>query len=307
MSGHLLVVVGATASGKTRLGVELAGRLSGEIISADSRQVYRGLDLGTGKDLHEYGSVRHHLIDIVDPGTEFSVFDFQKRCYQSIIEIQQRGNLPCLVGGSGLYLESILLGYRMVVVPENPDRHRELEQHSDASLEQSLRELKPHLHNVTDLESRARLIRAIEIAEAERVTTAPVPPGFKACVLGIHWPRPVLRERIRKRLEDRLAGGLIQEVLALLDRGVSHERLESLGLEYRWVSHHVQGALSMDELLAGLSRAIAQYAKRQETWFRRMERRGVAIAWLEGGDDLLDRAWNLCSALQGAIPSPTGP
>ncbi|HIJ82792.1 MAG: tRNA delta(2)-isopentenylpyrophosphate transferase [Magnetococcales bacterium] len=295
---NLLAVAGATACGKTRLGVELARHLSGEIISADSRQVFRGLDLGTGKDLHDYGSVPYHLIDIVDPKTEFSVFDFQEHCYQAIKNIQHRGNLPCLVGGSGLYLESVLLGYRMVAVPENPDLRRELESFSDAQLRERLTGLKTQLHNVTDFGSRARLIRAIEIAQVQAETIPPEPMNLNALVLGIHWPRVELRQRIRQRLEARLKQGLIEEVQNLLAQGVSHQRLESLGLEYRWVSHYLRGAMDTVALVEGLSCAIAQFAKRQETWFRRMERRGVAIVWLAGGDQLPERAMKICAEIE---------
>ncbi|MBF0107826.1 MAG: tRNA (adenosine(37)-N6)-dimethylallyltransferase MiaA [Magnetococcales bacterium] len=296
--GALLVVLGATASGKTRLGVDLARSLDGEIISVDSRQVYRGLDLGTGKDLHEYGDIRHHLIDCVDPDDEFCVYDFQKMCYRAIGEIEARGKLPCLVGGSGLYLESVLLGYRMARVPENPGLRRELASWSDVALTQRLRQSQPRLHNTTDLTSRTRLIRAIEIAEAPRDTIrVPELTRPRMVVLGIHWPRPVLRERIRRRLDQRLEAGLIDEVRHLLDRGVHHERLESLGLEYRWVSRHLRGEMDDPALREGLARAIGQFAKRQETWFRRMERRGVAISWIEGGDRMSFQALRLCAGM----------
>ncbi|MBF0602352.1 MAG: tRNA (adenosine(37)-N6)-dimethylallyltransferase MiaA [Nitrospirae bacterium] len=299
MAYDLLAVVGATASGKTHLGVQLARHLSGEIISADSRQVYRGLDVGTGKDLHEYGSVPdplpYHLIDIIDVQTEFNVFDFQARCYQAIADISQRGHLPCLVGGSGLYLESILQGYRMVRVPENRELRRELEELSEADLKLRLIALQPHLHNETDLLHRDRLVRAIEIAQGDPQATPSVHGKLNPFVLGIHWPREVLRHRIWTRLEMRLRGGLVEEVQRVLAEGVSHDRLELLGLEYRWVSRYLRGEMNREKLQEGLSRAIGQFAKRQETWFRRMQRRGVAIHWLEGGDSIIQEALERCS------------
>ncbi|MBF0139566.1 MAG: tRNA (adenosine(37)-N6)-dimethylallyltransferase MiaA [Magnetococcales bacterium] len=296
---NLLAIIGATASGKTRLGVELARSLSGEIISADSRQVYRGLDIGTGKDLHEYGSVPYHLVDIVDPQTEFNVFDFQGRCYQSIRSITERGNLPCLVGGSGLYLESILMGYPMTRVPENPTLRLELALLDNDALQQRLETLKPRLHNSTDLTTRARMIRAIEIAASETPTPTPFPLHSK--VLGIRWARTILRQRIQDRLRYRLDNGLIEEGQHLLCQGMTHERMESMGLEYRWVSRYLRKEITIQTLQTELGRAIAQFAKRQETWFRRMERRGITITWLEGGDTLSEQAQEACAQIEWLV------
>ncbi|MBF0436737.1 MAG: tRNA (adenosine(37)-N6)-dimethylallyltransferase MiaA [Magnetococcales bacterium] len=296
---NLLAIIGATASGKTRLGVELAQFLSGEIISADSRQVYRGLDIGTGKDLHEYGSVPYHLVDIVDPQTEFSVFDFQGHCHQSIRSITERGNLPCLVGGSGLYLESVLLGYQMARVPENPTLRLELELLDDHSLQQRLESLKPRLHNSTDLTTRARMIRAIEIATSGSLI--PIPLNLQTKVLGIQWPRTILRQRIQDRLQYRLKNGLIEEGQRLLGQGMTHDRMESMGLEYRWVSRYLREEITIQTLQTELGRAIAQFAKRQETWFRRMERRGITITWLEGGDTLTEQAREACAQVEWLV------
>lgn len=294
----LLAVLGATASGKTRLGVELARHLLGEIISADSRQVYRGLDVGTGKDLHEYGSIPYHLVDIIDTETEFNVFDFQVRCHQAIEEISLRCHLPCLVGGSGLYLESILQGYQMVRVPENLELRRDLSQLSEEDLKLRLLALQPRLHNDTDLVHRDRLVRAIEIALGCNQAAPPEIRRLNPFVLGIHWPRETMRKRIATRLAMRLQGGLVEEVQRLLGEGVSHDRLELLGLEYRWVSRYLKGEVRMDALQEGLFRAIAQFAKRQETWFRRMQRRGLVIHWLEGGDHLTEDAIRRCSEVK---------
>lgn len=290
---NLLAIVGATASGKTRLGVALARSLSGEIISADSRQVYRGLDIGTGKDLHEYGFVPCHLVDIVDPQTEFNLFAFQEHCYQAIRSISERGNLPLLVGGSGLYLESILLGYQMAKVPENPTLRLALERLDDHTLEQRLASLNPRLHNTTDLTTRARMIRAIEIATTK--TNIPTPPNLQTKVLGIQWPRTILRQRIHERLQHRIKNGLIEEVQRLLNQGTTHERMESMGLEYRWVSRYLRREITLTTLQTKLGRAITQFAKRQETWFRRMEKRGVCITWLQGGDTLIQQACDACA------------
>ncbi len=284
----LLVVLGATATGKTRLGVRLARELNGEILSADSRQVYRGMDLGTGKDLDEYGGIPHHLIDIVEPGHEFSLFEFWDRFYKSFQAVQSRGRLPILVGGTGLYLDAVLRGYRLHPVPENPALRRELGLLSWDRLVARLRESRPELHNTTDLTDRPRLIRAIEVAEGEARRQPPPTPAVtihRPLVLGIRWPRPLLRQRITERLQQRLRSGLLAEVTALLDRGVTHATLETYGLEYRYVSRHLRGELDAESCFAQLNRAIHKFAKRQETWFRGMERKGVAIHWLDGPGD----------------------
>ncbi|WP_088536740.1 tRNA (adenosine(37)-N6)-dimethylallyltransferase MiaA [Geobacter sp. DSM 9736] len=286
---NILVILGPTASGKTRLGVQLARTFKGEIISADSRQVYRGLDLGAGKDLGEYGEIPYHLIDIVDPGTEFNVFEFQRRFLEAFENIRERGLLPVLVGGSGLYLEAVLNGYRMVEVPENEKLRRELAELSMEKLAERLRSTGQRLHNTTDLIDRARLVRAIEIATHDP-HTLPRSLGLHPITFGIHWDRGVLRERITTRLRERMAAGLITEVETLLASGVSHETLDFLGLEYRFIARHLRGELNRNDLFQKLNSAIHDFAKRQETWFRRMERNGTAIHWLSGGDDLLDQA-----------------
>ncbi|MBF0460497.1 MAG: tRNA (adenosine(37)-N6)-dimethylallyltransferase MiaA [Magnetococcales bacterium] len=292
----LLVVLGPTASGKTRLGVALAQRLAahngvvGEIISADSRQVFRGMDIGTGKDLGEYGAVPHHLIDICDPGHEFSVYEFQ-HCFQAAYAgIRARGHQPLLVGGSGLYLDAVVRGYALQTVPENPGLRQELSGWAWADLEARLRRLRPHLHNHTDLDSRERLVRAIEIAEGG-VEQGPSPGrAVRSLVFGLRWDRAVLRQRITVRLQERLAAGLVAEVERLLAGGLAAERLAAYGLEYRFVCQYLAGMWTWEEFFQGLNRAIHQFAKRQETWFRRMERHGVVIHWLEGAGDPLGEA-----------------
>ena len=287
----LIVVLGPTASGKTALGVGLARALGGEILSADSRQVFRGMDLGTGKDLAEYGAVPHHLIDICDPGTPFSVFDFQQRAYTVLELVRQRGRMPLLVGGTGMYLDAVLRGYRLLPVPDNPALRAELAPLSDAALQQRLQALRPQLHNSTDLRDRDRLLRAIEIAAGERDAPPPPPaPPIHPLILGIAFDADSLRQRIAQRLEARLQQGLIAEVERLRAAGVSDAWLDSCGLEYRWILRHLHGECSLDALRQGLARDIGQFAKRQRTWFRRMEKQGSVIHWLDGRQPLLQTA-----------------
>ena len=286
---NLLVVLGPTASGKTRLGVRLALEWGGEVVSADSRQVYRGLDLGSGKDLDEYNvdgaAVPYRLIDIADIDREFSVFDYQKRFYETCESIRSRGKLPVVVGGTGLYLEAVLAKYRMVEVPENAPLRAELAGEPDEELVRRLLGLKRRLHNTTDLVSRDRIVRAIEIADYS-VSHDPEPaPDVRPLILGTLWDRSILRQRIRVRLEERIEQGLVGEVAGLHARGVPWERLEQLGLEYRFIAQFIEGKIrSKNDLVQKLSAAICQFAKRQDTWFRRMERNGFKIQWVPCAD-----------------------
>lgn len=297
MSFDLLVMLGPTASGKTRLGVELARALSGEIISADSRQVYRGMDIGTGKDLAEYGEVSHHLIDIVEPGYEFNVFQFQRRFLDAAADITQRGRLPILVGGTGMYLEAVLKGYRLVEVPENPVLRAELAAQSLEALTETLKSLTTRLHNTTDLLDRDRLIRAIEITLFEQEHEPEPLPKIRPLLFGVRWERPVLRERITLRLKERLNHGMIEEVERLHAAGIPWETLEFYGLEYRFVARHLKGELARNDMFQKLNSAIHDFAKRQETWFRRMERGGAAIHWLDGAGEPLAEALEIIQTL----------
>ena len=289
---NLLVILGPTASGKTRLGVQLARLFSGEIISADSRQVYRGMDLGTGKDLQEYAGVPHHLIDIAPPGSEFNLFQFQRLFFAALRDISGRARLPVLVGGSGMYLDCVLNGYRLARVPENPELRRELGSLAMEELAGRLGRANPRLHNSTDLTERARLIRAIEIAEAspgDREADEPH-PEVAPVTLGIRWERAALRERITRRLRERLEAGMIEEVRGLHDAGIPYQSLEFYGLEYRFLSRHLKGELTRNDMFQKLNSAIHDFAKKQENWFRRMEKYGIQIHWLEGAGDPLREA-----------------
>lgn len=297
---NLLVVLGPTASGKTHLAVQAAGQLSGEIISADSRQVYRGLDIGSGKDLDEYGTIPYHLIDVVDPGYEFSLFDFAHAFSQKFREVLGRDRLPILVGGTGLYLDAVLRGYELVSVSENRALRQELEPLSYVALRGRLQELRPEQHNTSDLNDRSRLIRAIEIAVGQQQADArPLAmPQLVPQVFGLKWPRDLLRQRITKRLRERLDQGLVEEVAQLHADGVSWETLDYYGLEYRFVAQYLQGQLNRNDLFQKLNSAIHQFAKRQETWFRRMERQGVAIHWLNAEKDPVAELLASCQSLK---------
>lgn len=285
---NLLVILGATAGGKTGLAVKVARHLAGEIISADSRQVYRGMDLGTGKDLFEYGEIPYHLIDIAEPGSEYNVFQFQQDCFSAIEDIWQRQKLPVICGGTGMYLDAILSGYRLVAVPPDPQLREELRSYTDDALRQKLLKLKPEQHNTTNLEERERLVRAIEIALGEQKVAGELPPlpQISPLVFGIRWPREILRQRIAVRLRQRLEEGMIDEVRQLHESGVAWEQLEFYGLEYRLIAQHLQGKLNRNDMEQKLRSAIGQFAKRQETFFRRMEKRGVDIHWLDGTGDV---------------------
>ena len=281
---NMLVVLGSTASGKTKLAVELARVLNGEIISADSRQVYRGLDIGSGKDLDEYQEIKHHLIDIVDPGYEYNIFDFQKNVIDAYQAITHQDKLAIMAGGSALYVDSILKGYRLIEVPENVALRTTLATLSHEQLIQQLMLLKPNLHNTTDIIERDRLVRAIEIAQGELAAQDSINdfPALEPLIFAIKWPREVIRQRITLRLKQRMEEGLIEEVAHLHAQGVSWETLYFYGLEYRYIAQHLQGQLSKNDCFQKLNSAIHQFSKKQDTWLRRLERNGTKIHWLDG-------------------------
>ena len=288
---NLIVILGPTASGKTKLAARLAKDLHSEIISADSRQVYRGMDIGTGKDLSEYVvdgiNIPFHLIDIVDPAYEFNVFEYQRRFFSCFSEISSRGTIPIMAGGTGLYIESVLKGYRMLEVPESPKLREELEKEEMDTLGKRLLRLNPASHNTTDLRDRKRLIRAIEIQEFTKAwhgSSDGAVPLIVPLVVGIYWERSILRQRITHRLEERLQSGMIDEVKNLHASGIQWEKLDFFGLEYRYVGLYLRGILSYKDMFRTLNTRIHQFAKRQETWFRRMEKRGIEIRWINGND-----------------------
>lgn len=292
MNCNLLVILGPTASGKTRLAVGAARALDGEIISADSRQVFRGMDIGTGKDLEEYGDVPAHLIDILEPGAEFSVFDFQRLFSAAFELVTSRRRLPILAGGTGLYLDAVLRGYQLLPVPEDPALRRELELLSLDELRERLLALLPQQHNTTDLLERERLVRAIEIALHQKKGEVVLPlqlPVLKPLIFGIKIDREIVRQRITARLKERLQGGMVEEVQRLLAAGVPIARLESYGLEYRYISRYSAGEMNRNDMFQKLNAAIHDFAKKQENWFRRMERHGLEIIWLDGLADPLEQ------------------
>lgn len=297
---NLLTILGPTASGKTRLAVALARELDGEIISADSRQVFRGMDIGSGKDLHEYGTIPYHLIDILESGAEFSVFAFQRLFRNAFEDISARGRLPLLCGGTGLYLDAVLRGYRMLEVPEDTALRSELELRGMDELAAMLRELRPEQHNTSDLLDRSRTVRAIEIArfEKEHAGEQGQLPEVRSLTIGIRWERSELRRRITERLRQRLESGMIEEVQRLHESGVAWERLDYYGLEYRYIGAFLQGKLNRNDLFQKLNSAIHDFAKRQENWFRKMERNGVTINWVDGAGDPLAEARGIILGIQ---------
>ncbi len=290
---NLLVVLGSTASGKTRLAVSLAKHLAGEIISADSRQVYRGLDIGSGKDLEEYEDIPYHLIDIVDPGYEYNLFDFQQHFFQAFNEVSAKGKLPIMAGGSSLYVDCVLNGYRMVKVPENSDLRLKLVNYSHEQLVNYLLSIKPAQHNTTNLLERDRLIRAIEIAEGESNNCLPPLPELRPVIFAIRWEREIIRQRITQRLKYRLKNGMIEEVQCLHNKGINWQTLEYYGLEYRLVAQYLQNKLNYNDMFQKLNTAIHQFAKKQDTWLRRLQKKGSHINWLDGTKDITTAAQSI--------------
>lgn len=281
----LYCILGPTASGKTRLAALTAETCGADILSADSRQVYRNMNIGTGKDLDDYQvgdkKVPYHLIDIVDPGSRYNVFEYQQDFLKAYQVLKVCGRNVILCGGSGMYLESVLLGYKMAKAIDESDSTDELEEFSDDELIEELSSLAP-LHNTTDTLDRTRLIKAIQVARANASEKELDFPELRTKVYGIKWEREELKARITKRLKTRIANGLIDEVRDLLDSGLNSKQLMFYGLEYRYVTQHVIGQMNRNDMFQKLNSAIHQFAKRQMTWFRRMERKGIDIEWLDG-------------------------
>ncbi len=284
MAQPLLVITGPTASGKTSRAVDVAKAFDAEIISADSRQVYRGMDLGTGKDLDEYGSVPYHLIDIAPAGYRYNLYEYLRDCRKALVDIRSRGRLPLLCGGTGLYVESVCKDVRLPEVPENTLLRRQLEGKTLDELTAILASMQ-QLHNTTDVDNARRAVRAIEIAtycreNPEAALGMSGKPSDDALIIIVDIPRDARRRRISERLRARLDAGMVDEVRRLIDGGVAPDDLIYYGLEYKFITRHVIGELSYDEMVSVLEIAIQQFAKRQMTWFRGMERRGFRLHYL---------------------------
>jgi tRNA dimethylallyltransferase len=283
----MITILGPTASGKTPVAARLAAEIGGEIISADSRQVYRRMDIGTGKDLGDYGKIPYHLIDIREPGTKYNLFEYQQDFFDAYQDIQSRGAVPILCGGTGLYIEAVLKGYHLSPVPQNQALRDSLEGKSLAELTQMLTDLKAktgsNMHNTTDVDSCQRAIRAIEIEtyNIEHPTPRRELPPVDSLIIGIDIDRELRREKITRRLKARLEEGMVEEVKALLDEGIPADDLIYYGLEYKFVTEYLTGKITYDEMFTRLEIAIHQFAKRQMTWFRGMERRGFKIHWID--------------------------
>lgn len=306
----LIAIVGPTASGKTRLGVELARHIGGEIVSGDSRQVYRGMDIGTGKDIEDYGDVPYHLIDIAPAGYKYNLYEYVRDARIAIDDIGRRGKKPIIVGGTGLYIETLLKGLVLPEVPCNTTLRSQLEGKSLEELTAILAEMKS-LHNTTDVDTAKRAIRAIEIATYyhDHPDLAPVSETaqpLESIIIHIDIDREERRNRITARLKSRLQNGMVEEIRNLLDSGIPADDLMYYGLEYKFVTAYVTGRLGYKEMVDSLEIAIHQFAKRQETWFRGMRRRGFTLHSLPydlSGDDFTNRVLNIVSANQSAAIS----
>ena len=286
-SYDLLVITGPTASGKSALAAAVADKLNGEIISADSRQVYREMNIGTGKDYNDYfvdgKRIPVHLIDIADPGYKYNVFEFQHDFIDVYNDLLKRNVFPVVCGGSGMYVDSIISGYKLLEVPPDEELRKKLEKRSMEELITILGSCK-NLHNTTDIDSKKRAIRAIEIEQyyKDHPVCRTDFPVIRSLIVGVKFDRDVRRERISFRLKQRLANGMVEEVKKLMEMGIERESLIYYGLEYKYITMYLTGNLTYDEMYKNLEIAIHQFAKRQMTWFRGMERRGTKIHWLDG-------------------------
>ena len=303
----MITILGPTASGKTTLAAHLAAHVGGEIISADSRQVYRRMDIGTGKDLDDYvvdgRQIPYHLIDIAEPGTKYNLFQYQQDFHNAYNDIKGRGAVPILCGGTGLYIEAALKGYALSPVPQNPELRARLEGKSLEELTAMLVALKQKngavMHNTTDVDTAQRAIRAIEIEtyNAEHPTEERQMPKVDSLVIGVNIDRESRREKITRRLRQRLDNGMVEEIRGIIDSGVAPEDLMYYGLEYKYVTEYVIGKTSYDEMFRSLEIAIHQFAKRQMTWFRGMERRGTVIHWIDASLPMEEKIGRIMSSL----------
>ena len=296
MNYNLITILGPTATGKTKLASKLAYKFNGEIISADSRQVYKGMDIGTGKDLSDYivdeTHIPYHLIDIAEPETEFNLYEFNLHFKDAFEKIILKNKIPFLTGGTGLYISSVIQNYQIKKADYNDNEARELSKFSFDKLKSILINLKPKLHNKTDLEDKERIIKAILIAKSEGESLLKN-IKINPLVIGVRFERIEIKKRITERLKKRLNEGMIEEVKNLLDSGVQFERLLKFGLEYKFIALYLEGKINYKDMFLKLNSSIAAFAKRQMTWFRKMEREGVKINWIEKAD--VDHASDLIS------------
>ena len=300
----LITILGPTATGKTSLAVSLANLIDAEIISADSRQVYRRMDIGTGKDLSDYQingkPIPYHLIDIVDPGYKYNLYEYQQDFLKVYADVRSRSKQAILCGGSGMYIESVLSGYKMASVPVNEALRTELKDYSEEQLGQRLKSVKK-LHNNADFDTRKRTVRAIEIAEYQKSNAAAIPdfPKIDHIIIGVRMEREAVCQSIYNRLKQRLRDGMIDEVQALLDSGIAPDDLVYYGLEYKFVTQFLMKEFSYNYMVEHLNIAIRQFAKRQMTWFRRMERNGFKINWIDGTLPLEEKMAKAMDILNG--------
>ena len=304
MTTKLLTITGPTACGKTSLAAELAYQLGGEIISADSRQVFRGMDIGTGKDLADYHihgvDIPYHLIDIHDAGYEYNVYQFQNDFIRAFNDIVARGRQPILCGGTGMYIEAVVKGYQLADAPIDPEFRQRMEVYSDEELTARLASLIK-LHNHTDTETRDRLLRALEIQEyhLQHPDEYPHMPEMEHLIIGVSYPRAQVIERIGIRLRQRLEEGMVEEVQRLLDSGVPENRLLKYGLEYKHVTRYLRGDCTYEEMYDNLYTDIRRFSKRQMTWFRRMERQGIPIHWIDGTQPMEEKVQEVLRLFEG--------
>jgi tRNA dimethylallyltransferase len=300
---NMATILGPTATGKTAVAAHLAAKINGEVISADSRQVYRAMNLGTGKDYGDYMvdgiQIPFHLVDIADAGAQYNVFEYQRDFLKVFGELENRGKFPVLCGGSGMYIEAVLKNYRLIQVPVNPELRKGLEGKPLGELTKILKSYKSNLHNITDIINEKRAMRAIEIEEFYSRNQQPETsmPEINSLNIGINYDVEERRERITRRLKQRLDEGMVEEVRKLLDSGLTPESLIYYGLEYKFITLYLIGESTWDEMVSRLNTAIHQFAKRQMTWFRRMERQGVKIHWVDGQKSIAEKTDEILTLL----------
>lgn len=303
MENRLISILGTTASGKTNLAANLAAMIGGEILSADSRQVYRGMDIGSGKDISEFNvngtKVPYHLIDIVDAGYEYNVYEYQRDFFEAYNKIKENNNIPILCGGTGMYIESVLKGYKLAKVPRDEALRISLAKKSDEELRQMLYETRIP-HNSSDLDERERSLRAIEIDVyyKDHPDLLVDVPKLKSINFGIRYDRQEIRNRISERLDQRLQEGMIEEVKGLLDGGLEPDKLKFYGLEYKFITQYILEEIDYNQMFSSLNTAIHQFAKRQDTWWRKMEKSGTKILWINGNISIEEKIGFIISQLR---------